>query len=133
MISVVVLWAVALFKVADDRRSADEICLVDHAPGTTACDANEDALVEPVQRGCGCFDLRRGAERVLAGVDVLAATETREDLGAAVANAARLNVQEIAVFGLQRVADLAQRRAVRRHGLPIRAGARDERPAQLGP
>src|SRR3954452_14270632 len=57
----------------------DEVGVVDHACALTAPDADEDALVEPVQRRrCG-FDLRRRAERVLAGVDLLAASETGED------------------------------------------------------
>ena len=69
-------------------RSCDEVGLVDHASGLAAADADEDALVQPVERGRGGLDLRRGAERVLACVDVLAAPEASEDLGAAVAHAA---------------------------------------------
>ena len=67
--------------------SSDEVGLVDHAGGLAAADADEDALVQPVELGCGGLDLGRGPEGVLAGVDVLAAGETGEDLGAAVADA----------------------------------------------
>ena len=56
--------------------------------------------------GGGDLDLGQGAEGVLAGVNVLAAPETCEHLGAAVAHASRLHVEQIAIVGLQRVADL---------------------------
>ena len=67
------------------------------------------------------------AERVLAGVDVLAAAEPGEHLGAAVAHAARLDVEQIAAVGLQRVADVAERGPVGQHDLPVGAGAGQQR------
>jgi hypothetical protein len=47
---------------------------------------DEDAFVQPVEIGRGGLDLGLCAEVVLARVDVLTATETGEDLGAAVAH-----------------------------------------------
>ena len=58
------------------------------APGLAAADADEDAFVQPVERGRGGLDLGRGAEGVFARVDVLAARETCEHVGAAVTHAA---------------------------------------------
>ena len=72
-------------------------------------DADEHALVEPVQIDGRGFDLGRRAEGVLAGVDVLAAPEASEDFGRAVAHAAGLDVEQVAAVGLQRVADVAER------------------------
>ena len=83
-------------------------------------------------RGRG-LDLGRGAEGVLARVDVLAAAETCEDLGAAVAHASRLHVEQRAVVGLERVADVAERGAVRQDDLPVGACARQQLPVELGP
>src|SRR4029079_11410763 len=107
-------------------RSLDEVHLVDHAPCLPAADAEEDAPVQPVQsRSCG-FDLGRGTEGVLAGVDVLTAREACEHLGAAVAYTSRLDVEQLAGIGLQGVADVAERGAVREHDLPVGAGAREQ-------
>jgi hypothetical protein len=64
--------------------SSDEVGLVDDAAGLATTDADEDAFAEPVERGRGGFDLGRGAEDVLARIDVLAAGETGELVGAAV-------------------------------------------------
>ena len=49
------------------------------------------------------------------------------------ANAARLDVEQGAVVGPQRVADVAKRRAIRQHYLPVGADTRQQRPVQLGP
>ena len=57
--------------------------------------------------------------------------ETREHVGAAVADASRLDVEQIAAVGLQRVADVAERRAVGQDDLPVGAGARDQLPVEL--
>src|SRR5437879_869530 len=106
--------------------SSDEVGFVDHATGLTAADADEDALVDPVELGCRGFDLGRGPEGVFAGVDVLAAPETGEDLGAAVANPTRLHVEQSAAVGLERVADVAECGPVRQDDLPVGAGSRKE-------
>jgi hypothetical protein len=65
------------------------------------------------------------------GVDVLAATETCQNLGATVAHAACAYVEEIVVVGLQRVADVAERRAVPQDDLPVGAHARQQPPVEL--
>src|SRR4029434_1670419 len=103
--------------------SCDEVGVVDHACGVPAGDADEDALVQPVEVGGGRLDLGRGAEGVLAGVDMLTAPETGEDLGAAMAHTPRLDVEQIAAVCLQRVTDVAQCGAVRQDDLPVGAGA----------
>src|SRR6266496_2607985 len=69
-------------------RSSDQVGLVDDGAGLPGADADEDAFVEPVECGRGGLDLGRGAEGVLARVDVLAAGESGEHVGAAVAHAA---------------------------------------------
>src|SRR2546421_10688784 len=105
------------------RPSSDQVGLVDDGARLAAGDADEDAFVQPVEIGRGGFDLGRGAERVFARVDVLASAEAGEHFGAAVANAARLDVEQGAVVGPQRVADVAERRAIRQHYLPVGADA----------
>src|SRR6202035_4259493 len=97
--------------------------LVDHAPGVAAADADEDALVDPVELGCRRFDLGRGPEGVFAGVDRLPAPKTGEDLGAAVADPTRLHVEQSTAVGSQRVADVAECGPVRQDDLPIGAGS----------
>src|SRR2546422_8203654 len=64
--------------------SSDQVGLVDDGAGLPAADADEDAFAQPVERGRGGFDLGRGAEGVFACVDVFAARETFEHVGAAV-------------------------------------------------
>ena len=59
--------------------------------------------------------------RCMARVDVLAARETCEHVGATVAHAAGLGVEQIAVVGLERVADVGEGGAVREDELPISA------------
>ena len=54
--------------------------------GLAAGDADEDALVQPVEIGGRGLGLGRGAEGVLACVDVLTTAEAYEDFGAAVAH-----------------------------------------------
>src|SRR4051794_20216807 len=84
----------------DDRhvprlaRSSDEVRLVDHAAGATAADADEDAFVQPGELAGRGLDLRGGSKGVLAGIDILAAAETFENLRAAVAYASRLHVEQ---------------------------------------
>src|ERR1700749_2842054 len=99
--------------------SADEVGVVGDAGGPAAGDADEDALVEPVEIGGGRLDPGRGPERVLAGIDVLSAREGREHLRAAVPAAARPDGEEIPAVGLQQVADVPERGAVREDDLPI--------------
>src|SRR5258707_1302123 len=41
-------------------------------------------------------------------------------------------VEQVAAIGLQRVTDVAQRGAVGQHDLPVRAGAGEQLPVQLG-
>src|SRR6185503_14392527 len=89
--------------------SSDEVGLVDHACRRAAADPDEDALVQPVELRCGGFDLGRGAEGVLAGVDVLAPGEPGENLGATVADTFRSDVEQTAGVGLERVANVRQR------------------------
>jgi hypothetical protein len=113
--------------------SSDEIGLIDHAAGLATGDADEDALVQPVEIGGGRLDLGRGAEGVLTGVDVLTAGETCEDIRAAVAHTARLDIEQIPAGGLQRVADVAKRGAVRERDLPVGAGAGEELPVEVRP
>src|SRR5712691_8119650 len=113
--------------------SSDEVGLVDDAVGLAGADADEDAFVQPVERGRGRLDPGRGAERVFGCVDVLAARETCEYFGAAVTDAAGLDVEQIAVVGLECVADVAEGGAVGEDGLPIGAGAREQLPVQLRP
>jgi len=67
--------------------SSDEVGLVDDGARRATADADEDAFAEPVQRRRGGFDLGRGAEDLLARVDVLGAGETGERVGAAVTHA----------------------------------------------
>src|SRR5437763_15037473 len=73
-------------------------------------------------------EVRKG---VLAGIDVLTARETFEDLGAAVAHTSRLDVEQIAAVGLQRVADVAEGGAVRQDRLPVGTGTREQLPVHL--
>src|SRR6266496_5245993 len=68
-------------------RSSDQVGLVDDGAGLAGADADEDAFVQPVERGRGGLDLGRGAEGVFARGDVLAAGETCEYVGAAVTHA----------------------------------------------
>src|SRR5256885_1867588 len=113
-------------------RSSDEVRLVDHAAGVTAADADEETLVQPGELARRGLDLRGGAKGVLARIDILAAAETFENLRAAVAHAPRLHVEQGTAVGLQRVADVAESRAIRQHDLPIHAGTRQELSVQLG-
>ncbi len=83
-------------------------------------------------RGRG-LDLRGGSKGVLARVDILAAAETFENLRAAVADAARLHVEQGTVVGLERVADVAECGAVRQDDLPVGADARQQLPVELRP
>src|SRR4029453_5580328 len=69
------------------RPSFDQVGLVDDGAGPATADADEDAFVEPLEPGRGGLDLGRGAEGVFARVDVLAAGETGEHVGAAVTHA----------------------------------------------
>ena len=71
--------------------------------------------------------------KVLAGVDVLTATQAGKNLGGAVAHSTRLDVEQSAASCLQRVTDVAERGAVRQDRLPIGAGTRDELPTDLHP
>ena len=98
----------------------------------TAADADEDALIQPVEFGGGCLDLGRRPKRVFAGVHVLTSRKPRQDLGTPMAHTARLDVQQVAPVGLQRVTDVAERGAVGQHDLPVGAGARQQRAAELG-
>ena len=75
--------------------SSDEVRLVSHVGGLAAANADEDALVEPVEVRRGGLDLGGGAKRVLAGGDVLAAAQTGEHLGRAVAHSPRLDIEQI--------------------------------------
>src|SRR5256714_11400533 len=111
--------------------SADEVRLVDHAPGATAADADEDAFVQPGELAGGGLDLRGGPKGVLARIDVLAAAETFEDLRPAVAHAPRLHVEQGTVVGLQRVADVGEGGSVRQDDLPVGAYARQQLPFQV--
>src|ERR1700680_1355709 len=58
---------------------ANELGLVDNAPGPRPADADEDPLVHPFELGSGGLDLGCSAERVLGRIDVLAGRETGED------------------------------------------------------
>src|ERR1700737_2861234 len=86
----------------------------------------------PVTIGSGGLDLGCSAERVLGRIDVLAARETGEDFRWTMADAPRLDVEQIAVVGLQRVADVAERGAVGQHELPVGARSREQRPGEPG-
>src|SRR5262245_36941115 len=108
-------------RMARSRPSSDQVGLVDDAARLSAADADEDAFVQPVEIWRGGLDLGRGAEGVFARVDVLAARETFEHFGAAVTDAACLDVEQIAAVGLERVADVAEGGAVREDGLPVGA------------
>src|SRR4029453_15391201 len=68
--------------------SSDEVGLVDDCARLAAADADEDAFVQPVERGRGRLDLGWGAERLFGRVNVLAARETFEHFGAGVTDAA---------------------------------------------
>ena len=95
--------------------SCDEVGLVDHATRLPTTDADEDALVEPVELGDCCLDLSRSPKHVFACFHVLAAPEPCQDLGAAVADTSRLDIEEIATVGLERGADVSEQS--RRAGL----------------
>jgi hypothetical protein len=92
-----------LQQLGADGRSApdlgDEVGLIDHTCGLAAGDADEDALVEPVELGSGGLDSGCGAEGVLAGVDLLTTPEPSQDLGAAMSDAPRLDVEQLAPVG----------------------------------
>ena len=105
--------------------------LVGDAGGLATPDADEDALVQPVEIGGGGLDLGPGAKRVLAGVDVLPTPKTREHLRAAVTDAERPDVEEVPSVGLQGVADVAEYGSVREDGLPVGARARKQPAADL--
>src|SRR6266550_7285616 len=109
-------------------RSSDEVRLVDHAPGVTAADADEDTLVQPGELARRGLDLRGGTKGVLARIDILATAETFENLRATVAHASRLHVEQPTVVGLQRVADVAENGPVRPDDLPVGAYARQQLP-----
>src|SRR3989440_2282005 len=113
--------------------SSDEVRLVDHAPGATAADADEDAFVQPGELAGGGLDLRGGSKGVLARIDILAAAETFENLRAAVAHATRLHVEQGTVVGLQRVADVGEGGPVRQDDLPVGADARQQLPFHVSP
>ena len=89
---------------------------------------NMPLLVQPIKFGYGSFDLGPGAERVLAWVDIVAAGEAGQDLGASVARALGPHVKQRAAARLQRVADVTERRPVREDDLPVGAGAADQLP-----
>src|SRR5208282_3564580 len=97
----------------------------------TARDADEDVLVQPVEIGGRGLDLRCSTEDVFIRTDVLAASETREDLRAPVAHGSRLDVEQIAASGGQRVADVAERGAVWENDLPVGACSGEEFSAEL--
>src|SRR5262245_45440719 len=101
--------------------SSDQVGLVDHACGLAAADGDEYALVQPVKSGRGGLDVRRRAEDVFARIDMLTPGEPGEDLGAAVAYRARLDVDQVSAVGLQGVADVAECGAVRQDDLPVGA------------
>src|SRR5438445_13648491 len=88
--------------------SSDQVGLVDDGAGLPAADADEDAFVQPVERGRGGFDPGRGAEGVFDCVDVFAARETFEHAGAAVTHTVCLDVEQVAVVRLERVEDVAE-------------------------
>jgi len=120
----------------DDRNgvvtSCDQVRLVDHDARLTAANPDEYAFVEPAElRGRG-LDPCGGAEDVLARIDVLAARESLEHLGAAVSDASRVHVEERTPVVLNRVADLAEGGAVRQNDLPVRVRPRNDLPVQLG-
>src|SRR3954451_19679405 len=110
--------------------SCDEVSLVDDTSRLAAADTDEDALVQPVEVGGRGLDLGGGAEGVFARVDVVAASEACKYLGAAVAHASCLHVEQGAVVGLQRVANVAEGGSVRQDDLPVRAGAGHQRPVE---
>jgi hypothetical protein len=120
-------------RAGASHASSDEVGLVDKAAGLAAADADEDACVQPVERGRGRLDLGRGAERVFGRVDVLAARETCEYFGTPLTDAACLDVEQIAVVGLERVADVAEGGAVGEDELPVGARAREQLPFSSGP
>src|SRR5581483_5823709 len=78
----------ACFTSSSWRGSRDEVGLVRHAAGSAGADADEHALVQPVECRGGGLDLRRGAERVRARVDVFAAAETGKHVGGAMTDTA---------------------------------------------
>jgi hypothetical protein len=49
-----------------------------------AADREEYALVQPVEFGCGRFDLGPATERVFARVDIVPAGKASQDLGTSV-------------------------------------------------
>src|SRR4029077_1886804 len=68
---------------------------------------------------------------VLTRVDILATPKPCEDFGAPVADASRLNVEQIAIVGLQRVSNVGKGGAVEQNNLPVGAGAWEQRAVEL--
>ena len=112
-------------------RSSDEIDLVDHTSAPSASDADEYAFVQPVEAVGPGLDFDCSAEDVFTCVDVFSASETLEDRRASVPHTLRLDVEHISAFGLQRVADVAERGAIGKNDLPIGARSRKQCPPQL--
>src|SRR4029077_54008 len=68
---------------------------------------------------------------VLTRVDILATPKPCEDFGAPVANASRLNVEQIAIVGLQRVSNVGKSGAVEQNNLPVGARAWEQRAVEI--
>jgi hypothetical protein len=110
-----------------------EVGLVDNPSGLASGNADEHALVEPVEIAARGFDLGGGAEGVLAGVDVLAPPETSEDFGSSMAHTPGLDIKQMAAIGAQGVPDVSDYRPVHLDDLPVGAHAWDQAPVKVGP
>jgi hypothetical protein len=113
--------------------SSDEIHLVDHTTALPASDTDEYPLVQPVEVASPGLDLDRGTKGVFGCVDSLPTSEALENSRAPMTHASRPDIEHISFLGFQRVADVAEHSAIRKNRLPIGAGSRQQRAAQLRP
>src|SRR3954463_11820803 len=83
--------------------------------------ADEQRSRQVLQARRGSLEHRQRAEIHRGRVDVLAGKQLRGDVGGCPPNAGVLDVDELTLVGLQRVARVELREAVRAHDLPVGA------------
>src|ERR1700736_6017981 len=100
-------------------RLLNQVDVVRDAAGLASAYGDEHTVVEPRQFGVRGLDADRGAEYVFGGVDVLPSGQACEHVWLAMADAARLDVEQRPAVGLEGVADVGDRAAGGPHDLPV--------------